>query len=111
MRQFSPPVNNSGAFFRLWDLMSTLREPEVRDLLDESAHETYTRFLQIFDSLPWRPLDGDLSHIEQLDRDDLSVLAEPARQLSKQLSRLAWKLMPWSESIRRAIYQTTHWKF
>jgi hypothetical protein len=110
MRLFSHPVNDSGAFFRLWDLMCTLREPEVLALLDESTRDVYTRFVEMFDTLPWRPLDGEFSHIKQLDKDDLTVLVEPARQLSKQLSRLAWQLMPWSERLRRVIYKTTHWK-
>ena len=110
LRQFSPPVNDSGAFFRLWDLMCTLREPDVQALLDDATRELHTRFQRIFETLPWQPLNGELSHIKQLEKDDLSVLIEPARQLSKQLSRLAWELMPWSERIRRVIYKATHWK-
>jgi len=110
MHQFSSPVTESGAFFRLWDLTCALREPEVQVLLDTPTEESYTRFQQCFDSLPWKPLEGEFAHIQQIPDEDLVILKEPARDLSKQLSRCAWKLMPFPEKIRRVIYRLTHWK-
>jgi hypothetical protein len=108
MRQFSPPVNESGAFYRLWDLFCTLRESEVQDLLDPVTRETNARFQARMDALPWRPLAGELAHIKQLDGNEHESLAPIAKELSGQLSRLAWRRMSWGQKCRHLIFRIGH---
>ena len=101
-------INESGAFYRMWDLFFTLKDAEARELLDKAGREAYLKFENAMQSMPWRPIESH-SHIKQINDGDLSSLVQPGKELDRHLRRLAWKYATWRERARIVLYFATHW--
>jgi hypothetical protein len=98
--------SESAAFHRLHDLLWTLGEPEVVELLTDEEKSALAAFNRVFASLPWRVIESH-PQISELPDDDLSLLVpvgerllgllearrQPPRQvgwLGKVLGRFGW---------------------
>jgi hypothetical protein len=101
-------LNESAAFYRLWDLFFTPRDSNVREFLGDQGLAAYVRFEQTMQSMPWIPVPG-FPHIRQVADGDLSPLIKPAQVLDKQLRRLAWKHMDWKERFRTTAHAISPW--
>lgn len=68
------------------DLFWTLREPEATALLTPEEKKYLAEFNEVYQSLPWRPLDSH-PHICELADDHLSRLLPSATRLLESLER------------------------
>lgn len=76
--------SDSAYFHRMRDLLWTLREPSVLEMLTVDEREVLTNFERAFSSLPWQEFDVE-NHFYHLPDDDLSSLIEPGRRLLQLL--------------------------
>jgi hypothetical protein len=99
INEFPPEVNQSGGFYRLWDLFWSLGDDEARAILDKSALEACQKFEAALRSLPWQPVQSH-PHIQQVSDGDLVPLLDSGRVLFAQLERLRRRYLPWNRRIR-----------
>lgn len=82
MKAFS----DSAIFFRLGDLVGTVRNPAVGALLTAEEKSCLEDFTRAFDQLPWRPLPTH-PHVSELPDDDLTSLRAPGKRLHDVLRK------------------------
>jgi hypothetical protein len=85
-RSRMPGISDSAIFHRLWHLFGIISVTENRKLLDREEEEALAKFLSVYGSLPWEPLQSH-PHISELESDDLSPLLPVARDLISVLER------------------------
>ena len=78
-REQMPGFKDSAIFYRLWDLLGAIREPDVQARLSEEEKRSLSEFTETFQRLAWRPLPSH-PHVSELAPDDLSPLVHPAQQ-------------------------------
>lgn len=100
-------INESGAFYRLWDLFCTLQDAGASDLLDAQGQKAYSAFKMAMQSMPWETIESH-PHIKQLSDGNLSKLVQPGKALDRELGRIAWKLMTWRARVGKVFYSATH---
>jgi hypothetical protein len=72
--------SESACFFRLHDLLWTLRDAEAVALLSDDERAALEEFNRAFQSLPWRVIEAH-PHISELPDDDLSPLLPTGARL------------------------------
>jgi hypothetical protein len=79
-RRGMPGLRDSAVFFRLWDLLNTLREPDVLAVLNDEQRRTARAFELAMAWLPWQMISSH-PHISELPDDDLTPLMDVGRRL------------------------------
>jgi hypothetical protein len=72
--------SESACFYRLKDLFWCIAEPEMTPFLTAEQNAALAEFERVYQSLPWRVIDGH-PHISELPDDDLSPLVPAAERL------------------------------
>ena len=72
--------SESACFHRLKDLFWCIAEPEMAPVLTAEQSAALIEFERVYDSLPWRVIDGH-PHISELPDGDLSPLVPAAERL------------------------------
>lgn len=77
-------LSESACLHRLYDLTWLFRDSEVLQMLNKQERIVAAEFTQLFESLPWRPIEAT-PHISELSGHDFSVLIPVARRLLPML--------------------------